>query len=137
MNQKNGGNEAAAAAVSSGNSIEFLLCVKVEYGMTGMRTTKQVFPDSHKLLTEPTIWIGGDTVATMDMTPYMVGMINKKEAKESVSIVMGNKQVEKSIANGNILSMVCENLTENAAQHTFKAPCCCFENAPNTDLVFF
>ena len=29
------------------------------------------------------------------------------------------------------------NLTENAAQHTFKAPCCCFDNAPNTDLLFF
>ena len=29
------------------------------------------------------------------------------------------------------------NLTENVAQHTFKAPCCCFENAPNTDLQFF
>ena len=26
---------------------------------------------------------------------------------------------------------------ENAAQHTFMAPCCCFENAPNTDLLFF
>ena len=24
-------------------------------------------------------------------------------------------------------------ITENDAQHTFKAPCCCFENAPNTD----
>ena len=29
------------------------------------------------------------------------------------------------------------NLTENDGQHTFKAPCCCFENAPNTDLLFF
>ena len=29
------------------------------------------------------------------------------------------------------------NLTENAEQHTFKAPCCCFESAPNTDLLFF
>ena len=28
-------------------------------------------------------------------------------------------------------------LTENDAKHTFKAPCCCFENAPNTDLLFF
>ena len=28
-------------------------------------------------------------------------------------------------------------LTENDAQHTFKAPCSCFENAPNTDLLFF
>ena len=29
------------------------------------------------------------------------------------------------------------NLTENAERHTFKAPCCCFENAPNTDLLLF
>ena len=28
------------------------------------------------------------------------------------------------------------NLTENAEQHTFKASCCCFENTPNTDLLF-
>ena len=27
------------------------------------------------------------------------------------------------------------NLTENAAQHTFKAPYCCLENSPNTDLL--
>ena len=27
--------------------------------------------------------------------------------------------------------------TENDAQHTFKAPCCCFENALNTDLLSF
>ena len=25
-------------------------------------------------------------------------------------------------------------LTENDVKHTFKAPCCCFENAPNTAL---
>ena len=29
------------------------------------------------------------------------------------------------------------NLTENAERHTFKAPCCCFENAPNSDLLLF
>ena len=107
MDQKNGGNEAAVA-VSGGNNIEFLLCAKVEYGMMAMGTTKQVFQDFHKLLTQPTTWIG-DMAATMDVTLYLVGMINKKEAKESVSIVMGNKQVEKSVAIGDILSMVCDN----------------------------
>ena len=106
-NQKNGGNEAAAVAVSNGNHIEFLLCAKMEYGM--MTTTKQVLPDLHKLLTQQTIWIGA-TVAMMDMTAYLVGMINKKEARESVSIVMGNKQAEKSVAIGDILCMVCDNL---------------------------
>ena len=27
------------------------------------------------------------------------------------------------------------NLTENAQSDTFKAPCCCFENAPNIALT--
>ena len=27
-------------------------------------------------------------------------------------------------------------LTENAERHTFNAPCCCFENAPYTELTF-
>ena len=30
-----------------------------------------------------------------------------------------------------------EEVTANAAQHIFKVRCCCFENAPNTDLLFF
>ena len=103
--QKND-NEAAAAAVSNGNNVKFLLCAKAEFGMVA--TTKQVFPISHKLLTQPTIWIG-DMAATMDMTPCVAGMINKKEAKESVSIMMGNKQVEKLVTIGDIPSMVCNN----------------------------
>ena len=35
------------------------------------------------------------------------------------------------------IPMSSTDLTENDAQHTFKAPCCCFANAPNTDLLFF
>ena len=27
------------------------------------------------------------------------------------------------------------NLRENPERHTFKAPCCCFENAPYTELT--
>ena len=42
---------------------------------------------------QPSIWIG-DTAATMDMTPHNIGMVNKHAAKENVSIIMGNKQVE-------------------------------------------
>ena len=45
---------------------------------------------------QPSIWIG-DTVATMDMTPHDIGMVNKHAAKESVSIIMGNKQVESQL----------------------------------------
>ena len=29
------------------------------------------------------------------------------------------------------------NLTENDVQHPFKAPCCCYENAPTNHLLFF
>ena len=71
-------------------------------------TTNQIFPDSHKLLMQPSIWIG-DTVATMEMTPHNIGMVNKHAAKESVSIIKGNKQVKKSIAIGDIPSMICNN----------------------------
>ena len=57
---------------------------------------------------QPTIWIG-DTVATMDMTPYEIGMVNKQMLQDSVSVVMGNKQVEKSVAIRDIPSVVCNN----------------------------
>ena len=53
-------------------------------------------------------WIG-DTAAMMDMTPHNIGTVNKHAAKESVSIIMGNKQVEKSIAIGDLPSIICNN----------------------------
>ena len=81
--------EAATTVISSRN-VEFLLCAKTEFGYMATGTNKQIFPNSHKLLTQPTIWIG-DTAATMDMLPHAIGMINKQTSKESVSIVMGNK----------------------------------------------
>ena len=34
-----------------------------------------------------------------------------------------------------VFSGTCDRLTENAERHTFKAPCCCFENAPYTELT--
>ena len=64
--------------------------------------------DFPQVVTQPSIWIG-DTAATMDMTPHDMGMVNKLMSKDSVSIVMGNKQVEKSIVIGNIPSVVCDN----------------------------
>ena len=73
-----------------------------------MLTTKQILPNSHKFLMQPSIWIG-DTAAMMDMTPHTIGMVNKQAAKGSVNIIMGNKQVEKSIAIGDIPSMICDN----------------------------
>ena len=94
-------------AISSSN-VEFLLCAKTEFGCMATGTNKQIFPDSHKLLTQPMIWIG-DTAATMDMMPHDIGMINKQTSKENVSIVMGNKQIEKSVAVGDMPSIVCDN----------------------------
>ena len=35
------------------------------------------------------------------------------------------------------LDLCCLSITENDAQHTIKASCCCFENGPNTDLLLF
>ena len=45
----------------------------------------------------------------MDITPHDIAMVNKHVSKESVSIVLGNKQVEKSIAIGDIPCMICNN----------------------------
>ena len=69
---------------------------------------KQGFPDNHKLLSQPTIWIG-DMAATMDMTPHAKGMAGVKMSVETVNIVMGNKQVENSVAIGDIPGVVCDN----------------------------
>ena len=91
-------NKAAAAAISNG--VEFLLMVQ--------ESQKQGFPDNHKLLLQPTIWIG-DTAATMDMTPHVKGMVGVKKSVETVRIVMGNKQVENSVAIGDIPGVVCDN----------------------------
>ena len=69
---------------------------------------KQGFPDNHKLLSQPTIWIC-DMAATMDMTPHAKSMVGVKKSVETVSIVMGNKQVENSVAIGDIPGVVCDN----------------------------
>ena len=76
-------NEAAAAAIS--NRVEFLLVVQ--------EGQKHGFPDNHKLLLQPTIWVG-NMAATMDMTPRAKGMVGIRKSVQTVSIVMGNKQVE-------------------------------------------
>ena len=92
-------------------------------------SNKQIFPDSHKLLTQPMIWIG-DTAATMDMTTHDIGMINKQTSKESVSIVMANKQIEKLVAVGDIPSIVCDNQRHHVTHITMKdvafVPDCAF-----------
>ena len=106
---KYGNQETAVAAISDGNRAQFLLCSKDKVGCMAVgTTTNQIFPNSHKLLKQPSIWIG-DTVATMDITPHDIVMVNKHLSKESVSIVMGNKQVEKLIAIGDIPCMICNN----------------------------
>ena len=99
-------NEAAAAAISSG--VEFLLMVQ--------EGQKQGFPDNHKLLSQLTIWIGNMT-ATMDMTPHAKGMVGVKKSVETVSIVMGNKQVENSVVIGDIPGVICGNQGNLAHQN--------------------
>ena len=53
-------------------------------------------------------WIG-NTAATMDMTPHAVGMVGIRKPTEMVSVVMGNKQVKKSVAIRDIPGVVCDN----------------------------
>ena len=112
-------NKKAAAVAMLGSNVEFLVCVKTEFGCMVTGSTEQSFPDSHKLLTQPMIWIG-DMVATMDMMPQDIGMINKQISKESGSIVMGNKQIEKLVAVGDIPSIVCNNQGHHVIHVTMK-----------------
>ena len=103
----------------SRSNVEFLLCAKTELGCMATGTNKQIFPDSHRLLTQPMIWIG-DTAATMDMMPHDIAMINKQTSKECVSIVMGNKQIERLVAVGDIPSIVCDNQGHHVMHITMK-----------------
>ena len=91
-------NEAATAAISNG--VEFLLMVQ--------ESQKQGFPDNHKLLLQPSIWIG-NTAATMDMNLHAKGMVGVKKSVKTVIIVMGNKQVKNSVAIIDIPAIVCDN----------------------------
>ena len=81
-------NEAAVAAIYEGQ--------------------KQGFPDDHKLLLQPSIWIG-NTAATMDMSQHANSMVGMKKTVKTASIVMGNKQVENSVAIGSLPGVVCDN----------------------------
>ena len=98
LNDGKTNNKAAAAAISNG--VEVFLMVQ--------ESQKQGFPDDHKLLLQPNIWIG-NTTATMDMTLHAKSMVGMKKSEQTVSIVMGNKQVETSVAIGDIPGVVCDN----------------------------
>ena len=91
-------NEAAAVAISNG--VQFLLMTQ--------ESQKQEFPDDHKLLLQPSIWIG-NTAAKMDMTPNAKGMVGMMKSAKTVSIIMGNKQVKNSVAISDIAVVVCVN----------------------------
>ena len=62
----------------------------------------------HQLLLQPTIWIS-NTAAIKDMTPHALRMVGEQKPKEMVSVVIGNKQVKKSVAIGDIPGIVCNN----------------------------
>ena len=91
-------NEAAAVAISNG--VQFLLMTQ--------ESQKQEFPDDHKLLLQPSIWIG-NRAAKMDMTPNGKGMVGMMKSAKTVSIIMGNKQVKNSVAFSDIPGVVCDN----------------------------
>ena len=57
----------------------------------------------------PNIWIG-DTGANTDMTPHEVGMKDLKKPLVTSSVIMGNKQMEKTTEVGNFQSAICINL---------------------------
>ena len=57
---------------------------------------------------QPSIWIG-DTATMMDMTPHAKGMVGMKKSVKTVSIVVGNKQVDSLVAIGNIPGVVCDS----------------------------
>ena len=56
-----------------------------------------------------TFFCYGDIAATMDMTPHVKGMVGIMKSAETVSIVMGNKQVENLVSIGDIPGVVCDN----------------------------
>ena len=56
----------------------------------------------------------------MGMTPHNIGMINNHAAKEIVSIVMSNIQVDKSVAIGGMPSVICDNQGVQIVQATMK-----------------
>lgn len=83
-------SEQAAAAMSAGTGVEFLLCA-----------TEMEFPSAAAILNDPNVWVA-DTAASTHMTPFDDGMVNKRKAVDSDSIRMGNKQVEKTSDIGDI-----------------------------------
>jgi Zinc knuckle len=74
--------EHGNAAISGNYDTEILLCQ-----VTGTKTTD--------LLDNPNIWVC-DTGATVDATPYDVGMVNKKKAISTDDVTMGNGATEQA-----------------------------------------
>jgi hypothetical protein len=85
---------AEAAAGGGDSRVEVLLCALT-------------FPTTQALLDDPNVWIG-DTAATVHMTPYGNGMTNMRKAKQDESVMMRNKQVEKTTKFGDITGNLCD-----------------------------
>ena len=74
-----------------------------EMGMVNLK-----FPDTVKLLEDPSIWIG-DTVATVHMTPHAAGMVPKNGDKlKGQSIMVGNGKKEVTNMNGSINRLIID-----------------------------
>jgi hypothetical protein len=66
-----------------------------------------MFPTDISILTDPNEWIG-DTGATTHQTCHDVGLTNKKEAKDSDVIVMGNGANKKAAKMADLPGIVCD-----------------------------
>jgi len=61
-----------------------------------------IFPDTVKLLEDPSIWIG-DTAATLHMTPHAAGMVpNNSDKLNGKSSMVGNGKKEVTSMSGSI-----------------------------------
>ena len=98
--------------------------------MYGGRNNNQPNSPRFPQVVEAIVQFGLVIQQQMDMMPHDIGMVNKQEAKQSVSIIMGNKQVEKSIVIGDILSMICDNqgvqIVEAMMKDVVLVPDCAF-----------
>ena len=77
---------------------------------------------------------------TLNITMNAQGQNTESGKVEVNKSEVGNEM--QSRAKTNVLTIAdkccsCGKLTENNAQHTFKAPCCYFENALTNDLLLF
>jgi hypothetical protein len=89
--------ETGAVSADIGkNQVEFLLC----------GVPKMMFPTDISILFDPNVWVG-DTGATTHQTCHDIGLTNKKEAKDSDAITLGNGVNEKAAKMADLPGVIC------------------------------